>query len=425
MNVRSGPCAAPPPPFRTWVGTRNVWHACLPLLLLAWLALACNPSHPDVPPSTAPSLFALEGVDRRAAESPSLVVGGEAALPLDRVGGAVFFGDGVAIANGGTNEIIVVDSLGETVASWGRTGLGPGEYRWLAGIARNGEGLLLWDESLRRLTRLDREGRTLGSAQVTPPQWGRVRLVGALGERALLQIWFQGFRGEGMAGPTLVRHPEEFLMVSLSDGAVLSRKSLLGEEQWARREATEGPHGGIPVLFGRTASAAVAGGRAFIGDTDSLSLWSVDDGGEELGLVFPLDRTPVRPEWVSAARDTLRARFDATQPGELFLADGRNFLMAGAEFRRGLLQDLPVRETLPAFSSMLGGADGSLWIRGYPHPLQEEVVWVSFDESLQPLGKVALPVSFRVLDIAPDRVLVLERGPFDEHLVAVYPIEQR
>lgn len=63
--------------------------------------------------------------------------------------------------------------------------------------------------------------------------------------------------------------------------------------------------------------------------------------------------------------------------------------------------------------------------RGYPDPLQDEVVWVSFSLSMEPQRKMALPVPFRVLDIAPGRVLVLGKGPFDEHLVALYPIEPR
>ena len=70
-----------------------------------------------------------------------------------------------------------------------------------------------------------------------------------------------------------------------------------------------------------------------------------------------------------------------------------------------LLEDLPARATLPAFSAMKGGADGLLWIREYPNPLQEEVVWVGFTEAWERKMRITVPVGMPVLDIAEDRVL--------------------
>ena len=89
-----------------------------------------------------------------------------------------------------------------------------------------------------------------------------------------------------------------------------------------------------------------------------------------------------------------------------------------------MLEDMPARATLPAFSDMMGGADGLLWIREYANPLQEEVVWVGFTEAWERKKRITIPVGMTVLDIAEDRVLVQAQGALDETLIEVYPIER-
>ena len=63
---------------------------------------------------------------------------------------------------------------------------------------------------------------------------------------------------------------------------------------------------------------------------------------------------------------------------------------------------------------MKGGADGLLWIREYPDPLQDQVVWVGFSEAWERKKRIAMPASLHVRDISEDRVLVLARGAHDE-----------
>ena len=73
---------------------------------------------------------------------------------------------------------------------------------------------------------------------------------------------------------------------------------------------------------------------------------------------------------------------------------------------------------------MMGGADGLLWIREYPNPLQDQVVWVGFSEALERKKRITMPVRLHVLDISEDRVLVQTKGAHDETLIEVYPIER-
>ena len=76
---------------------------------------------------------------------------------------------------------------------------------------------------------------------------------------------------------------------------------------------------------------------------------------------------------------------------------------------------------------MKGGADGLLWIREYPDPFQDQVVWVGFSEAWERKKRIAMPASLSVLDIldiSEDRVLVRAKGAHDETLIEVYPIER-
>ncbi|MCE2398839.1 MAG: hypothetical protein J4F34_07385 [Gemmatimonadetes bacterium] len=70
------------------------------------------------------------------------------------------------------------------------------------------------------------------------------------------------------------------------------------------------------------------------------------------------------------------------------------------------------------------GGDGLLWIREYPNPLQDQVVWVGFSEAWERKKRITMPTSLDVLDISEGRVLVRAKGALDETLIEVYPIER-
>ena len=124
---------------------------------------------------------------------------------------------------------------------------------------------------------------------------------------------------------------------------------------------------------------------------------------------FEQPRESAEADWVRFVSDTLRAN--------RFLTDSEFDLRPARE-------DLPIRPTLPAFSAITGGADGLLWIREYPDPLQDQVVWVGFSEAWERKKRITMPVRLNVLDISEDRVLVQAKGALDETLIEIYPIER-
>ena len=346
----------------------------------------------------------------RIAAEPSLVVGSDESLPLGWVAGAVFFGDGIAIADVLSHEVLILDAAGRLLSRHGRKGEGPGDYMNLAAIARHADGLITWDASYHfRVTRLDASGVYVGETRFRPLGRQMSRIVGAFGNSVLLEISEMGWRGPSPAGPMEIRQPVTYEIVRLSDGEVVFEGTRPGEEQWALREVYDGAgrlrHGGTPVTFGRTAVSAVTDRYAYLADTDSITITRYDEAGTAVEVSFEQPRESAEADWVRFVSDTLRANQFIT------------------EFGLRLLEDLPARPTLPAFSAMKGGADGLLWIREYPNPLQDQVVWVGFDDEWERKKRITMPVRLHVLDISEDRVLVQAKGAHDETLIEVYPIE--
>ena len=385
--------------------------------LLAALCLAPFAACRDEPPdpgatdrAAAGDLFSAWPGDEsfRVAAEPSLVVGADESLPLGRVTGAVFFGEGIAIADVQAYEVLVLDGAGRLLYRQGGQGEGPGEYVYLNGIARHGDGLVTSDTYHMRLTRLDASGRYVGQTKHGWQAYHMSRIVGAFGNSVLLESWHPGYMGPSPHGPMEIRLPVTYDIVRLSDGEVVFEGTRPGQEQWALTEIYSGAGNlsscGESVVFGRTAVSAVTGRYAYLADTDSLTITRYDEAGTAVEVSFEEPRKSAEADWVRFVIDTRRAN---------------EFI---SECDLGLLEDLPARATLPAFSDMMGGADGLLWIREYPNPLQDQVVWVGFNEAWERKKRITVPVGMPVLDIAEDRVLVQAKGALDEELVEVYPL---
>ncbi len=341
---------------------------------------------------------------RVLAKTPTFVAGVDAPLLLDRVAGAVFLGDRIAIGNAGFYTVTIVSAAGRLLRNVGRDGLGPGEYQDLQGIARFGSGLVVWDSALLRATILDEHGDLVRVVQT--PLFGPAypQLIGAFGDR-LLFLGAELDLNPGVDGPIEFRRDVPAWIVDTNTGAFVSELSRPGQEVWAGREGTR--RGYTPVIFGTMPVAAVTPSDAWIADTGDSTLTRVSrDGTEEEVSLSYLPRRPTTIEWTEVVRDTLLAALSSR----------------ASQFMQDLVGSAPARPTLPAFSALRGGSQGGLWLREHPNPLQDSVFWIQLDSAMQPVQRVAIPIDKVVLDWSPDRVILSSRGPFDEHLVEVYTI---
>jgi hypothetical protein len=389
-----------------------IWRIIRTTTLVVLIAGCQDGSSAKAPYGTA-DLFNAGDRTLTLSEEPILTLGQDDALPLHRITGAVFFGDGVAIANSGTNEVIVVDENGHVTARHGRRGDGPGEYRNLAGVARHGEGLVTWDAYHLRLSRLDRDANYIGGAEerIEVPLYHDTDIVGAFGNSVLLRFEPRGFR-DGAAEPQVIRQNVEVVIADVVHGRVSLRLKLPGKEQWGARRGTT--HGGPPVIFGRTLATAVAHDAAIVADTDALTFQVFNRSGTRTDV--SLDEygsgLVATAEWEAQAREAERASAEAKRDPLI------------RQFGVDLLEGLPARHTLPAFSGMIGDRDGLLWIQEYPRPLQQIVTWVALDEKFSPRHTLQVPLALQVLDVSGDRVLVRSSGPLGEELIEVYEVRR-
>jgi hypothetical protein len=109
----------------------------------------------------------------RLSEAPILEIGvreGAEEYQFFRVGGSLRLPDGrIVVANTGARELRVFGADGGFLKTVGRDGEGPGEFRWPSRIRLLGaDTLLVWDQSLQRVSLFDGEGRFLSMIPLRP-----------------------------------------------------------------------------------------------------------------------------------------------------------------------------------------------------------------------------------------------------------------
>ena len=170
-----------------------------------------------------------------------------------------------------------------------------------------------------------------------------------------------------------IRLPVAYEIARLSDGEVVFEGTRPGVERSGRRGRVHGDrrvnvHGGQPVIFGRTAVSAVTDRYAYLATTDSITITRYDEAGTAVEVSsFEQPRESAEAAWVRFVSDSTRAHIESKGPG-LMDIDGRNFVEVMTEFSLGLLEDLPARPTLPAFSCYEGRSRRPSVDPGVPQP---------------------------------------------------------
>lgn len=400
-------------------------RAVVPRLLVATgmlLGAACEsePEEAAAPqPTVPPEAFDASDEVLLPTEPPHLVLGPTDSLPLDGRSG-VLLEEGLAITNHGTQEVLLFDDAGALIARQGGEGYEPGAYINIAGIARHRDGFVVWDRFHLRLTHLDGAGRFVGETSVredAPDPAGTGRLIGVTGDAALVSFHPSGYRGQSEE-PVRVRQEVSFRVADLETGAVAELPSLPGEELWAMRRGRA--HGGIPVVFGRTILMATTGQAAYFADIENDWIVAREPNGDSSRIVLEMQNVRADPEWAEIVRDSIMRSIEGMTGDTMILNDGSNFHSRMQDFKLALLEaGLPARSTLPRFSDMRGGADGRLWLREYPTPDADSVLWVGFGSTWSPEVRVRLPADLMVLDIEETRVLATTRAEGSEAVVVL------
>lgn len=353
---------------------------------------------PEPPDRGAPVAAAASGPSGIMAQSPDR----EEPFEFGRVLG------GGLLADGG---FFAIDAFEPAVhrfgsdATWQARAIGPGagpgelQYPVELGFGAHG-GWLLWDGELRRALEMD---STLAIVDHIAPEHSGTRIIGRMPDGREIQVRSMAqapgdppghgpvllmLRGREAASDSVIGRLH--VAINETDGAGQSRRILLAPEfLWATT-----PQG---VLVAHTHENEVRWLRP--GDGDMAVMSSLGEGAG--ATVSDAQKEAVRQAAVEEFR-----RQQSDPEGLL------------AHFFVRVVENARVEDVWPTFDALVGAGDGRAWVRRPPRPGDPCAQW----EAIAPGGertRYDLPRFTWVMDSRGDRILLLSRGQFDEHIVSV------
>jgi len=346
----------------------------------------------------------------RLAELPRLDIGtleGEAHDQFFRVVNAITLSDGrIVVANSGTNEIRYFDAAGSFLYSSGRKGGGPGEFEWLWTIAPlSGDSVIAFDRRLLRMSVFAPDG-TFARSFMFAPLAGAAALPMPLGltDNRRLVISERGFdTGETSTG--LIRDSTYYLLLDL-EGALIDTLGLFPGDEWYIKSESEAIYTATPP-FARSSEAAVFGSGFYFGSGDSyeIAFYSADGTLNRL-IRRATPNLPVTSKDIERYRQRTLERSDPSR----------------RQFWQNMFAEMPIPETMPAYSGIIVDAEGNLWIGEYRRPGDDQPRWNVFDPDGIMLGIVETPQRFRVYEIGSDYLLGRGADEMDIEHVQVYDL---
>lgn len=350
--------------------------------------------------STAPQWTAGSGW--RVDTTPSLSIGeADADTPvlLINVAGVRELSDGrIAVAVGDDRAVRYFDAAGAPLASVGRDGAGPGEFRALALIGSRADSLYVWDAQLDRLTVLAPDA-TVARTAVPPaadsgaeaPRLGWAP-IGILGGDGLL---LSGRIGASSGDASGLRRDSIPLARATGDGRLAGMVARVpGNEVLV---ITTPQYVSLTMKpFGATTVVQPSGDDVLVsvGDRDEVRRYRGDGG---LAAIWRLDR----------ARRAVPAT-DVELLGRRHAEQLRQLPASMANAMRTVFLEAGVPRTLPTHDQMLVDPSGHVWLREDVGIVRRDTVdqrWTVLDREGRWLGTVVTPRRLVVHQVMKDAIL--------------------
>ncbi len=354
-----------------------------------------------------------DGPAWRIEESPDLAIGvieGEPEYQLYEVRGAHRFPDGrIVVANGGTHQLRFYGPDGAHLEDVGGEGDGPGEFRGIRRLdAFAADSLAVYDWRNRTLSVFDPEGGFVRSFRPSAPgdEGVPTPMLVLPDGRPLLRAANVVRPGESSSGP--VRDPMTLIFGTAAGEAGDSLGTFAGPE--AQILTGEGFVAIRELLFGRDLHVAAAADRIAVGNDDTYSVRLYRSDGT-LERIVRLD-VPNRPI------------------GEADYARVREEVLAGIEDEGGrsrtrrMFDDMPRKETLPAFDALRIDPDGNLWVARARIPGEEQPEWFVHRPDGQLVARVRTPPDVEVLEIGRDHLLGVHTDDLDVERIVVHALDR-
>ena len=364
--------------------------------------IACQPDaapagHPDIQERDSAEIRIIENprppdgsrLDWRIGSEPSVSIGvleGEDPYMLFAVRDATILSDGRIVVVGG-NELRVFDPMGIYLETWGGEGEGPGEFidlyqadPWL------GDSIVAGDFRHETMTVFDSDGKMGRIVRLEDSPIVSLRAVFELGLYMVIRDGSILLARE----PT---HPDT-VDVAIFDAEGGSRRSLGSHPGW-KTYRLDRANTLSNVIFSRTLAMAPWGDLVVISPTDRSEITAFTREGTAARIVR-LGHEPREPE---------QAHVDAYIEAEVSRVPSEM-----VEYRaqyRGELQDLPVAEHLPAFTSVMTDALDHLWVEEFavPGEAHQGVLWTVLDPEGRVLGFVETPKVLEIYEIGVDYIV--------------------
>lgn len=314
---------------------------------------------------------------------------------------------GVAVLNGGSNEVLLFDRHGQMVGRRGREGDGPGEFRALSSvIPLGGDSLAVYDGGHKRLSVFAPDGVLAREFTLDPMPEGSAY------ERLLpfpdhgFAVFTQGGLMGGSSG--VFRSMSESFAVDANGERTGSFGRFPGSENFITQFAGT-------VLFGANSYAAVVGDELVVGTADEpvLKFYSQDDGL----------RRVVR--WPDHDRAVSEERF------EQYLSTAEAALPEAARPQaRAMLAEVPRSERQPAYEDVLATRGGRLWVGDYrgpemalPGARSPARSWLVLDKDGTLVARVPTPEGFQLFYVARDEVIGVFVDDLGVESIRVYGVD--
>jgi hypothetical protein len=280
-------------------------------------------------------------------------------------------------------ELPVFDSTGARVATWGRRGGGPGEFRDLAAIgAAGGDSTWAYDAGARRLTIFGPAGRIARSAALDFPGAGGFALVlGRLGDgRFVVADGVMPDPGRVRHAPGTVGPDSTLVHLWQSDTDSIQPLGWFRTfDVYVSRNGMLDLTGGAP--FGRVATFLATDSGLYYGYPSSLEIqFHSLAGGTRCVLARVAEGGPVSASDVARYKE---AALHSSSP----------------DFRPRLEQVfgwLPFPARFPAFGTFAVDGRGRVWVQEYVPRWAAAGRWSLFGPDGRRLGALCAPASFRI-----------------------------
>lgn len=328
---------------------------------------------------------------------------GQGADVFGSVSGVVRTADGhIAVADGQNRELRVFDSAGRHIATSGRMGEGPGEFRTMRPPMRCApDSVYVWDPSLQRVSVISSEGvfgRSFGDSALRDERTGLrawKMACNRTGTFATMVRDMSSLRPEG-DGP--VRVPMRVEVASSEGSESASLGPFPGDELYFAQGSL------APRPLGKAMLVAVGSDRVYVSTAEDFEVSIFSFGGRKIGSIRE------KAEHVALDRTRRKAFIDAA------VEASRN-----GERSRSFYEGLEYPKFLPAYANLLVDADENLWVQDYPDPAGTRASqWRVYRWDGTLLNRLETPRGLEVFDIGADYMLGVAQDELGVERVRMY-----